>query len=211
MCPALFTETSRVTKTDLVLQYLRDALARGEIEPGQPVREALRRAQISGMVQYAAYRGVTVSELATADIVELYRIRGRLEPLATELATPKLSETTLIELERLNEELRRHAGGGRVAETQAANDRWHDLIYQAADSPRLYGLINALISGCPRDTFSIPGRAELSAGEHGQILIALRHREPQLAATLMEGHIVSAVASFLEARGAAAQEARVAA
>ncbi|GIW11357.1 MAG: GntR family transcriptional regulator [Dehalococcoidia bacterium] len=210
----------RATKTERVLEYLREAIARGTIAPGQPireqelatalgvsrtpVREALRRAQIAGLIQYVAYRGVKVSELSVEDMVELYRIRSLLEPFATKLATPRLTATHFAELDRLHLALQQLAGSDAVDQMRYLNDQWHDLIYQAAGSPRLVGLINAVIAGCPRDTFSIPGRLTLTLHEHAQILTALRCRDGDLAAALMEGHILSAVASFLAVRRASA-------
>lgn len=204
------------TKTDQVLDYLRAALARGEIEPGQPireqqlaamlgmsrtpVREALRRAQITGLVQYSAYRGVTASELSTEDLVDVYRIRSRLEPLATELATPRLTSEQLARLEAYNAEIARLAADGAVESIRRANDDWHQTIYHAAGSPRLYSLITTVLAGSPRDTFTLSGRADLTVREHAQILTALRHRDAGLAATLMEAHILSAIVSFLGER-----------
>jgi DNA-binding GntR family transcriptional regulator len=208
----------RATKTERVFEYLKEAIARGVISPGQPireqelaatlgvsrtpVREALRRAQLAGLLQYVAYRGVKVSELSTEDMVELYRIRSLLEPFATKLATPRLTAAHFAELDRLSVALQQLEGADAIGQMRYLNDQWHDLIYQAAGSPRLVSLINAVIAGCPRDTFSIPGRLTLTLQEHAQILTALRCRDGDLAASLMAGHILSAVASFLAVRRA---------
>ena len=101
-------------------------------------------------------------------------------------------------------------GPQSVEEIRTVNDRWHDVIYRASGSPRLYAMINSVIAASPSDSFSIPGRGELSVREHDHLLVALRYRNPHLASRLMEAHLMSAVASFLKAREQSSLQGRLA-
>jgi DNA-binding GntR family transcriptional regulator len=83
---------SRVSET------LRDAIIRGELPPGTPLREhalsaaldvsrnttreALRLLDHEGLVDYHVHRGVTVRSLSKADVRDLYRTREALEVAA---------------------------------------------------------------------------------------------------------------------------------
>src|SRR5690348_4749364 len=109
-----------LTKTEIALQVLRERLRSGDLAPGArlrveelandlemsptPVREALRLLQADGLVDYRAHHGIVVSELTPEEIQDLFRLRTVLEPLAVELAVPRLGRADLARLERLHEQ-----------------------------------------------------------------------------------------------------------
>ena len=87
----------------------------------QPVREALRQVQASGLVEVIAHRGALVSGPSPRDIREAYMVRGELEGLAAEIATERL---TLDDLEtmRAAEHTFREASERVTAGPAAAED-----------------------------------------------------------------------------------------
>ena len=103
------------TKADDIALALEEAIVSGEIPPGStlrqehlseqfqvsrtPVREALRRLAALGLVSFEPNRGVRVRMLSRDEIREAFMVRAELESLATEIATPKMTEDDLAELE----------------------------------------------------------------------------------------------------------------
>lgn len=68
-----------------------------------PVREALRRLAATGLVSFEANRGVRVRTISREELRQAFLVRAELEALATELATPRLGERGLAELDEANE------------------------------------------------------------------------------------------------------------
>ena len=104
------------TKADDIALALEEAIVSGEIPPGStlrqehlseqfqvsrtPVREALRRLAALGLVSFEPNRGVRVRMFSLDEIREAFMVRAELESLATEIATPKMTDDDLAELER---------------------------------------------------------------------------------------------------------------
>lgn len=92
------TATAPATRSDWVADRLRDAILRGEIEPGQrlhandlaerwsvsatPLREAFQRLAADGLVEMLPQRGARVSQFTAADAAGIYELRLLLEPVA---------------------------------------------------------------------------------------------------------------------------------
>ena len=104
------------TKADDIALALEEAIVSGEIPPGSvlrqehlseqfqvsrtPVREALRRLAALGLVTFEPNRGVRVRMLSRDEMREAFLVRAELESLATEIATPKMTDADLAALER---------------------------------------------------------------------------------------------------------------
>src|SRR5690606_11031559 len=90
--------TQPSSRKDIVLGLIRSAIVDGRLPAGikldqneiaatlgvsrMPVREALKQLQAEGLVVVYPYRGVEVAALDTADIREMFAVRGALERLA---------------------------------------------------------------------------------------------------------------------------------
>src|SRR5262249_37791413 len=159
---------------------LRDGIRTGSLRPGQrlrvadltrelgmsptPIREALRLLQADGLVDYRSHHGIVVAELSADATAEVYRLRAVLEPLAVELAVPRLSDADVDELERLHE---RHA----TSPSSERNRAWHWRIYEASGSNLLNDFIRRLWEAFPwRMSGALPGRAKLSQEEHTAVM-----------------------------------------
>jgi DNA-binding GntR family transcriptional regulator len=92
------SSTAPATRSDWVEDRLRQAILRGEFEPGQrlhandlaerwavsatPLREALQRLAGDGLVEMLPQRGARVSELSLDEAAGIYELRLLLEPVA---------------------------------------------------------------------------------------------------------------------------------
>lgn len=196
------------SKTDIVEEYLRRKITRGEIRPGQrlqqdavalelgtsstPVREALRRLEAEGLVTYLPHKGVMVREVDSSRIHEIYVLRALLEGFSTREAVPRLTEENLVVLVALHEDMRAYLLAGDMQNFTATNDQWHMTIHKAAASELLRQMIAWLWRISPWDAlWVIPGRAEAAHSEHQRILEALRRRDAATAEQTMADHIRS--------------------
>jgi DNA-binding GntR family transcriptional regulator len=193
-------------------QAMRSALLDGEYMPGDriyeatiaqalgvsrnPVREAVRRLQQDGLLEVRPHYGIYVTNIPTEEIEDIYRIRGALEATAAGLATSRMSDAEIDELEEIYGEQVNAANNASplprepVSVVQA--DRFHHAIHVGAQSPRLLALLEqiyAQVTHFRNLTLRVPGRASVSAAGHRAILEAIRSRDVGGAEHEMRAHI----------------------
>lgn len=194
------------SKTDMVAATLRELIFTRELRPGTPlrqrdlaemmgvsptpVREALRRLESEGLVRCDQHRGSTVIEADQGATQENFQIRAALESLGAALATGRISDEEISDLEATNSKIAGVAenDSGHYAEL---NREFHFSIYECARSPMLLALMRLLwqqMHGGPR----VLRTHTESAAQHAEIIEALRARDPQRAADLTREHILGA-------------------
>jgi DNA-binding GntR family transcriptional regulator len=195
------------SKSDIVTAALREAVITGELEGGTPlrqrdlaerfgvsptpVREALRRLEAEGLVNYDLHRGATVIDGVFGATEENYQVRAALESLAARLAAARISEDELDELEELHAELARCRERSRLA--IELNRRFHFRIYEASRAPVLLALLRLLWRSFPLEP-QLRRPLPESVRMHGEILAALRRRDADAAERLTREHILGAMA-----------------
>ena len=212
------------TKADDIALALEESIVSGEIPPGStlrqehlseqfqvsrtPVREALRRLAALGLVTFEPNRGVRVRMLSLDEIREAFMVRAELESLATEIATPKMTDDDLAELERAE---RRFSAATRALvemshdgrqdleiarEWLHLNHSFHDVIYRAADVP----LIERMAKAARRTFLVKPVWAtgddldvlyDKNDRQHRAIREAITARSPDGARVLAREHVLS--------------------
>ena len=147
----------RRTTADTVAQMIRNEIQTGQLPPGTrlrqndvaqrfgisttPVREALAWLQAEGLVRIDPHRGALVFHPTVDDVRESYEIRGALEALAVEKAIPRLTDELIAELQDQLDGMKNEEDEARWVEM---NNRFHLLLYQASEMPRLCSMIESL-------------------------------------------------------------------
>ena len=185
--------TAYRTMKDIAYDAIREAILSGRFAPGQrlvadelaqefgtsrmPVREALQRLENAGIVSITPHRGAVVSELSEQEIVEVYHIRAVLEGLAARLAAPHLGPADYDRLNALIDEMAAASTTDPDLEQLLRGNRdLHEIIWQAAQAPRLRELLENLYDASRRFrnlSILLPGRLGQIVQEHRQIVQAL--------------------------------------
>jgi len=92
---------------DKIYASVRDMLVSGQFEPGSrivqedlaaslgvsrtPLINALKRLAQEGLLEWIPRRGIFVRQLDLTELISLFEVRERLEPLAAELAAPRVT------------------------------------------------------------------------------------------------------------------------
>jgi DNA-binding GntR family transcriptional regulator len=181
-----------------------------------PVREALRQLQAEGLVVVNPRRGALVRGPSPREIREAYRVRADLEGLAAELAAMWIDDAELRQLrqaeQRFNDVVRSLTKAPRpdprrvIGSWIEANDRFHELIQQAARNETLRRTIRFLHRSIPR---GLSGSAlvasssllKQNAREHAGLRKAIEAHDGASAHVLMRDHIVRSgelAASYFE-------------
>jgi DNA-binding GntR family transcriptional regulator len=178
-------EESQRTLQAKVATYIREAIVRGELRPGErlrteeiarqfgisriPVREALHSLVADGFVTLSPQRGAFVAELSVEDIEEIYLLRCLLEPAAARLAIANLTSELIAQLVKIVEEM--EASEHDQPRWMNLDRSFHLTLYSASSQPRLYRMITQLRSNSERYT------AIYIASPHYMVGARARHRE----------------------------------
>lgn len=187
-------------------RVLRGAIVDGRLEPGErirqediaralglsrvPVRDALLQLQGEGLVRLSRAQGAVVAPLDPLVFEEVDLMRERLEATALRASAAGLSDDALAQLDRLAREL---AALPADSEAALALDRqFHLTAIAAAPRARLLRLVsNFWDSTEPYRRAYRPARDDASTtnAEHFLLVEALRTRDGDRAAAILETHI----------------------
>lgn len=193
------------TKNAAAYEALRRDVIEGRLKPGQkinmseiskelglsesPIREAIRRLESEGFVKFTPHVGAVVSKMDIREFVETYLIRIELEPLATRLAVPYITEKDIHFLLKKNHEMEVAIEQKNLEKLGGLNKEFHLKIYSAAPYPYLFKLISDLWEKVERtqSVFAyVPARGVDSVKEHSKIIQAIQNRKPILAEKLIK-------------------------
>ena len=145
---------------DVVFNTLRQAILRGELKPGErlmeiqlanklgvsrtPIREAIRKLELEGLVLMIPRKGAEVAEITEKNMRDVLEVRKALEELAVQLACEKITDEEIEEMKKAAEEFRMILKNKDITEIAEADVRFHDIIYMATDNQKLILLLNNL-------------------------------------------------------------------
>jgi DNA-binding GntR family transcriptional regulator len=200
------------------LLALREAIAAGRYEPGQPlrqetlardlgvsvppVREALKTLEAEGQVIYAPRRGYSVSRLSQAELRESYRIRDLLETEVIACAVGTLSHDDLARMRSAIRDMERARRTADVAAMTAANRRFHFTVFEAAGMLRMADMIRMLWDSTDNYRsryFAVTAHRDRVREEHAEIMQAVAAGDGIAAAELSRQHREHALEALCEA------------
>ena len=120
---------------------------------------------------------------------EVMRIRGALEPIAVELATPLFAEEEIKRLIELNEQMKEMISQERFNDSLQIDSEFHLLICDRAEQPLMRSIIDTLWlrAGPTRNRLSYSYRKRLIGYEnHKRIIAAIQLRDAAAAAAAVK-------------------------
>jgi len=188
---------------------LRSAILSGRLAPGariveadiarqmaisrSPVREAVRKLEREGLVEYKPRRGTVVLGLSRDDVADAYQLRAHLEAYGAGLAAVRATEDQLVALGGLIDRMRGCALAKDLAALVIADVEFHRMLCELSGSPRLvqaWRSLNperwTLVSGLRATELSLEQIAE----RHWPLLAALRARNAERAQVVIRSHIL---------------------
>lgn len=202
---------------------LRRMLVTGRLEPGMqlvnrkladeigmsmtPVREAVTRLASEGLVEHVPGAGAFVRRITRQELAQLYDVREALEPVAATQATAHATAAEITELRaiavgsftlirRIAARPERHADAGIMAAWIDADQRFHEILFQAARNRWLSKIATdmKLLDDGFTPQRRIPEFLTVSAAVqtwrgHRRLVRALATRDASLAAATALEHI----------------------
>jgi len=199
--------------SDIIAKHIREAIVTGALNEHEPirqddvaklfgvskipVREALKRLEAEGLVEFQRNRGAVVTSVTEPEIAEIFEVRSILEGNALRLSIPRMTARTFQRAEKYCDAFARETDVARWSEL---NWQFHSCLYEDADRPFLLNLIRSVndrVERYLRIQLTLSGGTGLDDQEHRQILAACRDRDVALASGLMVDHITKACESLL--------------
>lgn len=196
------------TKNVAVYDALRNDIVQGKLKPGQkivmsevaktfgiseiPVREAIRRLESEGLIEFIPHVGATVCKMDESEFIETYLIRTELEAFAARVATYHIAAKDIEFLVNKNREMENAIKEDRLEIVGIMNKEFHLRLYYAALFPYLYKLICDLWEKTryPQNFFTFfPERAAESVKEHARIIKALESKDAKLTERIFREHM----------------------
>ena len=165
-----------------------------------PVRGALHRLSEEGLVEIVPNKGATVVGINLADLVDIYRLRERLEGLASALAAERITEEEISKLEEAVDLADFYIRRNDAEHIKELDTVFHSIIYKASGSRFLSRTLSELhrkIKAYRKRSLSVPGRLLNSENEHREILEAIKARNSQMADELTSRHVRRALENIL--------------
>ncbi|KJF74781.1 GntR family transcriptional regulator [Agrobacterium arsenijevicii] len=193
--------------TEQAYAILRERVIVGELAPGvdvsepelaeqlqmskTPVREALARLCVEGLMEAFPRRGYRVTPVTLKDMNDLFAIRGALEGTAAALAAQNLTETELETLDGLADTT--YIVGENVSTKTfvASNERFHSAIASGSGNPRLHSLVMTHLEECARLFYMGTRVRDINpetTNDHHRIVAFLRQRDSEKARLAMIEH-----------------------
>jgi phosphonate utilization transcriptional regulator len=158
-----------------------------------PIREACRALVQAGLLEAVRNRGVFVRQIGPAEMADVYDIRAALDNLAGRTLAERITKPQVATLRQLVKRMDQAAKRQQISEYYPLNLEFHRSIIDFAGNQRLAqiygGLVKELFLSRRRGLVE-GGGLHFSNAEHKKIVDALEARDPDLAASLMQGHVL---------------------
>jgi GntR family transcriptional regulator, rspAB operon transcriptional repressor len=156
----------------------------------QPVRDAFYRLSQLGFIQIRPQRATTVTPISVEAVMQAYFIRRALEEATMREAALRLTPADWDGLERLIALQETANAAGDRARFHALDDQFHRDICAASGLDFVWTLVRDNKGHMDRARYlSLSYGASTAWIEHGQILAALRARDPEAAVAAIRDHL----------------------
>lgn len=202
---------------DIVFENLRNAILEGDLKAGKrlmevqlaeqlgvsrtPIREAIRKLELEGLVVMLPRKGAYVANMSFKDLIDVLEIRASLEGLAAYLAAERRRDEDIEELEKVAKEFEKSVRETDIDNVLKKDIEFHEKIFLMANNKKLYHLITTLWEQVHRFRVTYVSNYEASLSlveEHKKILDAIKSGDSELAKKYATEHIEIAEQFFME-------------
>lgn len=193
---------------DVVFNTLRQAILTGELKPGErlmeihlanrlgvsrtPIREAIRKLELEGLVTMIPRRGAEVAQITEKSMNDVLEVRRALDALCVELACDRITEEGLENLRKACNGFEQAVKTRDIRKIAQADVALHDIIVEATGNQRLIQLVHNLSEQMYRYRFEYIkdfSQHERLVEEHRIIYESIVKKEKETASRAAKLHI----------------------
>lgn len=193
---------------DVVFNTLRQAILTGEMKPGErlmeihlanklgvsrtPIREAIRKLELEGLVIMIPRRGAEVAQITWKNLKDVLEVRRALDVLAIELACERMTQDEIVSLYQACEKFKEATKTQDARIIAEADVALHDIIVASSRNDRLVQLVNNLAEQMYRYRFEYikdASQHERLVQEHYDMYQSILRKDKESAARAVKKHI----------------------
>ena len=193
---------------DVVFKKLRKAILTGNLKPGErlmeihlaeklgvsrtPIREAIRKLELEGLVQMIPRRGAVVTEITEKSMKDVLEVRRALDVLSVELACDRITGEEKEMLRKACQDFEDATKTGNLKEIAEQDVAFHDIIVEATRNSKLIQILHNLSEQMFRYRFEYIKDFEQHdnlAKEHRAIYDNIMRCDKEKAADLAKMHV----------------------
>lgn len=193
---------------DVVFNTLRQAILTGELKPGErlmelhladrlgvsrtPVREAIRRLELEGLVTMIPRKGAEVARITEKSMSDVLEVRRTLDALCAELACDRITPESLAALKKACDHFEQCVGTHDAKKIAEADVSLHDIIVEATGNQRLIQMVHNLSEQMYRYRFEYikdSSQHDTLVKEHRIIYQSIVDKDKDTAAAAARLHI----------------------
>lgn len=202
---------------DVVFKTLRQAILTGELKPGErlmeihladrlgvsrtPIREAIRKLELEGLVTMIPRRGAEVAQISASNLKDVLEVRQALDALGVELACERITEEGLEALREACDYFAQVTSTKDATVITKADVALHDVIIAATGNERLQQMISNLSEQMYRYRFEYIKDSSYHAlliEEHRRIYESIAARDKERAVKEIQQHIDNQLNTIME-------------
>ena len=191
-----------------VYRALREMILSGELVPGQklvqealserlgvsrtPLLAAFSKLEKELLVELVPRRGAYVKRLSPLELLHLYDIRLRLEPLGAAEAARNLDKSGRADLEKAFAAYRDCVAAGDADRVRVADFEFHGTLMRLSRNTILDRILSSFAIVLASNQRGLMKPMEKSLSEHEALVSALLNRDEAKAESLMYAHLAEA-------------------
>lgn len=205
---SLIMDNEYLPLRDVVFNTLRQEILTGKLKPGErlmeihlanklgvsrtPIREAIRKLELEGLVIMIPRKGAEVAQISWKGLKDVLEVRRALDVLAIELACERMTQegfASLYEACESFEEATRTKDTRKIAEADVV---FHDIIVASTENKRLIQLVNNLSEQMYRYRFEYikdSSQHQMLVEEHKEMCRSIQQKDKAAAASVVKKHI----------------------
>jgi len=156
-----------------------------------PIREALHRLAAEGLVNIVPRRGIFVANISITDLQKIFEVRMPMEGLCARLAAQRVTAGQIAQMERLFHALEQ-VPDRDIKGLMSVDERFHHLLYQAADNEFLAEALDRLYAPSLRLWYLVLDRlgdVRDAVERHRGVVEALKTGDGERAEAFIRQHI----------------------
>jgi DNA-binding GntR family transcriptional regulator len=196
-------------RADALRDELEQDIVTGTLRPGErldeqtlaarfgvsrtPIREALMQLASAGLVELQARRGAFVASLSLREVIERFEVMAALEGACGALAARRLTDEERARLLQAHEACCREARSGNADAYYYANERFHQVLYDASHNGYLAEQTRQLhdrLKPYRRLQLRALSRVAASPAEHQAVVDAVLAGDGERAERMLKDHIL---------------------
>ena len=193
---------------EIVFETLRSAILEGGLKPGErvmevqlaeklgvsrtPVREAIRKLELEGLLVMLPRKGAYVADVSIKDVLNVLEVRASLEGLAASLAAERITEEEIENLKKNAEEFEKMSKENDRDGMILKDTEFHSVLLNASRNDKLLNIVEGLSDQVQRYRvvyFTEYTDAKNIMLEHRAIIEAISERDGEKADRLAQEHI----------------------